>query len=64
MTMYIIWFVFPIVDLIVCFHAYREFKAMSYEQMGVQGGGGYGGMMRGLNRRNSSIDEGDRNDQA
>jgi hypothetical protein len=51
MTVYILWFVFSIIALVVSFYAYREFKGMAYDSMGMQGGAVYGGMMRGMNNR-------------
>ena len=36
-TMYMIWFLFSIVALIVCFYAYREFKGYQFDMIGIGG---------------------------
>ncbi|CDW74675.1 UNKNOWN [Stylonychia lemnae] len=63
MTVLIMWVVFSLVSLIVSFYAYREFKGMAYDQMGMQGGAIYGGMMRGMNRNRGPNNTGAGRDQ-
>jgi len=58
MTVLIMWVIFPIVALIVSFYAYREFKGMAFDGLGLQGGAMYGGMMRNMGRN-----RGPRNDR-
>ena len=64
MTMIIIWTAFPLLAIIISFYAYREFKGMTYDRMGISGSG-YGGIMsslgrggqgRGADRRDSDAD--------
>eukprot|EP00347_Sterkiella_histriomuscorum_P009890 403339482 len=62
MTMLFIWLAFSPIALIISFLAYREFKGMAYDEMGIQNGSGgaYGGLGRAFNRggnRNQSADD-------
>ena len=48
--MLFIWLVFSPIAVLISFFAYREFKGMAFDQMGMQGGSVYGGMGRAFNR--------------